>query len=75
MKYLFQKLIVLLLVVIIGLPLGLLMASLQFLIVFFRFPLDVYKTAMVSLDRQRELNQADMWTRHIARMEAKKKHN
>ena len=75
MKYLFQKLIVLLLVVIIGLPLGLLMASLQFLIVFFRFPLDVYKTAMVSLDRQREINQADMWTRHIARMEAKKKHN
>ena len=70
-----QKLTVLLLVVIIGLPLGLLMASLQFLIVFFRFPLDVYKTATVNLDRQREVEKADMWTRHIARMEAKKKHN
>ena len=75
MKYLFQKLTVILLTILIGIPLGILMACLQFLIVLFKFPLDVYNTATKSLETQREIDQADMWTRHIARMEAKKKHN
>tara|TARA_B100001179_G_C18343451_1_gene297616 strand:- start:111 stop:356 length:246 start_codon:yes stop_codon:yes gene_type:complete len=56
---------------IIGLTLGVLVATLHFLVVLIKFPLDVYKTASRAYDERNEETKADIWTKHIERMDKK----
>ena len=56
---------------IIGLTLGVLVATLHFLVVLIKFPLDVYKTASRTYDERNEETKADIWTKHIERMDKK----
>lgn len=71
MKHFPAKLFLAFFSILIGLTLGVLVATLHFLIVLIRFPLDVYKTASKTYDRRNTLSQADIWTKHIERMDKK----
>jgi len=58
----------------IGLTLGVLVATIHFLIVLIRFPLDVYKTASKTYDERTKPNipsTTDVWQRHIEKMDKK----
>jgi hypothetical protein len=59
--------------IMIGLTLGVLVATLHFLIVLIRFPLDIYKTASRTYDERDMETKADIWTKHIERMDKKYK--
>ena len=60
----------------IGLTIGVLVATLQFLVVLIRFPIDVYRTASQAYDERhirkaQQLTKEDVWQRHIKRMDEK----
>ena len=71
MKFQPAKLLLAFFAILIGATLGVLVATLHFLIVLIRFPLDVYKTASRTYDQRNTLSQADIWTKHIERMDKK----
>tara|TARA_Y100001938_G_scaffold133141_1_gene192202 strand:+ start:1135 stop:1365 length:231 start_codon:yes stop_codon:yes gene_type:complete len=63
------RLVIALCCIIIGIPLGVLMATLFFLRVLISFPFNMYATAVDKWERRVQIEQADIWTRHVARME------
>ena len=71
MRFQPAKLLLAFFAILIGLTLGVLVATLHFFIVLIRFPLDVYKTASRTYDERIEETKADIWTKHIERMDKK----
>ena len=69
------KFILILCSVIIGIPVGIFMGLLYFIRVSFLFPIQMYESAHKEWLKKVKLQQADIWTRHIARMEKKQKDN
>jgi len=67
------KFIILLCAILIGIPLGLLSGVLYFLRVSIQYPFDLYRMTYAHWLQRVTMDQADMWTRHIHRMEEKKK--
>lgn len=66
------KLIIFLSAIVIGIPLGLIAATLHFIRILIQYPFDLYRATYEQWVRKVNLDQADMWTRHIYRMEQKK---
>ena len=58
--------------ILIGIPMGILVGLLYFLRIVFSYPISMYKLSVDKWDNRLQVEQADMWTRHIARMEQKK---
>ena len=75
MRFQPAKLILALLCLMIGLTLGVLMATIHFFIVLINFPLSIYKTASRTYDERNMESKADIWTKHIERMDKKYKRN
>ena len=75
MRFQPAKLILAFFAILIGLTLGVLMATMHFFIVLINFPLSVYKTASRTYDERNMEAKADIWTKHIARMDKKYKRN
>ena len=76
MKFHPAKITLAILCVLIGLSLGVLVATLHFFIVLIRFPLDVYKSATKAYDERgirkgQEVTKEDVWQRHIKKMDEK----
>ena len=61
--------------VVIGIPMGILVGLLYFLRIVFSYPISMYKLSVDKWDNRLQVEQADMWTRHIARMEQNKNEN
>jgi hypothetical protein len=57
--------------IVIGIPLGILLGVLYFIRVAFSFPFEMYLASFDRWTRQNTIEQADIWTKHIARMEEK----
>jgi|TARA_R100000479_G_scaffold166917_1_gene106993 hypothetical protein len=51
---------------------GILVGLIYFLRIVFSYPISMYKLSVDKWDNRLQVEQADMWTRHIARMEQKK---
>ena len=51
---------------------GILVGLIYFLRIVFSYPINMYKLSVDKWDNRLQVEQADMWTRHIARMEQKK---
>lgn len=66
------KLIIFLSAIVIGIPLGLIAATLHFIRILIHYPFDLYRATHEQWVRKVNVDQADMWTRHIYRMEQKK---
>ena len=58
--------------ILIGIPMGILVGLIYFLRIVFSYPINMYKLSVDKWDNRIQVEQADMWTRHIARMEQKK---
>ncbi len=58
--------------ILIGIPMGILVGLIYFLRIVFSYPISMYKLSVDKWDNRLQVEQADMWTRHIARMEQKK---
>ncbi len=61
--------------IIIGIPIGIVVATLFFFRVLISFPFNMYKTAVDKWERRVQIEQADLWTRHLARMEEQSRKN
>ena len=61
--------------IVIGIPLGILVGLIYFFRVSLDYPFQMYRLANNQWIKKVEVQQADMWTRHIARMEEKQKNN
>ena len=61
--------------IIIGIPVGIILASLYFIRVLINFPFQMYITAVDKWERKVQVEQADIWTRHVASMEEKSRTN
>ena len=69
------RFIIALCAIIIGIPVGIILASLYFIRVLINFPFQMYITAVDKWERRVQLEQADIWTRHVARMKEKQDQN
>ena len=58
--------------IVIGIPLGLIAATLHFIRILIQYPFDLYRVTYEQWVHRVNLEQADMWTRHIYRMEQNK---
>jgi len=74
-QYYTGKIILILCSIIIGIPVGIFVGILYFLRVSVSYPFTMYRLSNNQWIRKVELEQADMWTRHIHRMEQKQKEN
>lgn len=61
--------------ILIGIPMGILVGLIYFLRIVFSYPISMYKLSVDKWDNRLQVEQADMWTRHIARMEQNKNEN
>tara|TARA_B100000953_G_scaffold288217_1_gene271123 strand:- start:400 stop:639 length:240 start_codon:yes stop_codon:yes gene_type:complete len=69
-----MKLLLAIIAILLGMTLGVLMATFQFFIVLFRFPMDVYRHSVVAYDAkfaEVKASQRDIWKKHIERMDKK----
>ena len=67
------KCVILLCAILIGIPLGILSGVLYFLRVSIQYPFDLYRATYAQWLERVTMDQADIWTRHIYRMEENKK--
>jgi len=67
------KLVIFLSAIVIGVPLGLIAATLHFIRILIQYPFDLYRVTYKQWFNRVSMEQADMWTRHIYRMEQSKK--
>ena len=67
------KFVILLCAIIIGIPLGLLSGVIYFLKMTIQYPFDLYRVTYAQWLQRVTMEQADVWTRHIYRMEEKNK--
>jgi len=75
LQYYTGKIILILCSILIGIPVGIFVGILYFLRVSVSYPFTMYRLSNSQWIRKVELEQADMWTRHIHRMEQKQKEN
>jgi len=75
LQYYTGKIILILCSILIGIPVGIFVGILYFLRVSVSYPFTMYRLSNNQWIRKVELEQADMWTRHIHRMEQKQKEN
>jgi len=75
LQYYTGKIILILCSILIGIPVGIFVGILYFLRVSLSYPFTMYRLSNNQWLRKVELEQADMWTRHIHRMEQKQKEN
>tara|TARA_R110002020_G_scaffold147134_3_gene322249 strand:+ start:59 stop:304 length:246 start_codon:yes stop_codon:yes gene_type:complete len=66
------KLVIFLSAIVIGIPLGLIAATLHFIRILIQYPFDLYRVTYKQWFHRVTVEQADMWTKHIYRMEQKK---
>lgn len=66
------KLVIFLSAIVIGIPLGLIAATLHFIRILIQYPFDLYRVTYEQWFNRVTMEQADMWTRHIYRMEQNK---
>ena len=71
-QYLAGRFVILLCSILVGIPLGILVGVICFLRVSITYPLNMYTLAVDKWENRVQIEQADMWTRHIARMEKNK---
>jgi len=74
-QYFMGRLVIAFFSIIIGIPVGIILASLYFIRVLINFPFQMYITAVDKWERRVQVEQADIWTRHVARMEEKSRTN
>ena len=73
-QYFVGKSILLIGAIVIGVPLGILAGLVYFFRVALAYPFSMYRIANNQWLKKIELNQEDMWERHIQRMEEEKYH-
>ena len=61
--------------ILIGIPTGIFVGLLYFLRIALSYPFSMYHLAVNKWENRVQVEQADMWTRHIARMEQNKNKN
>ena len=66
------KLVILLSAIVIGIPLGILAGIVSFITKVIEYPFDLYRVTYEQWLHRVTMEQADMWTRHIYRMEQNK---
>ena len=74
-QYFMGRFIIALCCIIAGIPLAFIVASIWFLRVLLNFPIEMYVSAVDKWERKVQIEQADIWTRHVARMEEKSRTN
>ena len=74
-QFFMGRFIIALCAIIIGIPVGIILASLYFVRVVINFPYQMYITAVDKWERRVQIEQADIWTRHLARMEQESRTN
>ena len=70
-QYFAGRIVIGFLCIVIGIPLGIILGLLYFLRVSLGYPLQMNTLAVDKWERKVQIEQADIWTRHIARMEEK----
>ena len=61
--------------VIIGIPVGILLGLIYFVRMSIAFPFQMFETSVDKWERRVQIEQADIWTRHVARMQEKQDRN
>tara|TARA_Y100001938_G_C7817683_1_gene295043 strand:- start:235 stop:471 length:237 start_codon:yes stop_codon:yes gene_type:complete len=70
-QFFMGRFIIALCAIIIGIPLGILFATVNFFRALILFPLQMYTIAVDKWERRVQIEQADIWTRHVDRMKEK----
>jgi len=71
-QYFVGRFIILIASILIGIPLGIVIGLIYFLRTSLTYPVSMYNLAIDKWERRIQIEQADMWTRHIAKMEENK---
>tara|TARA_A200000159_G_scaffold59346_1_gene54920 strand:- start:2554 stop:2790 length:237 start_codon:yes stop_codon:yes gene_type:complete len=71
-QYFAGRFIILIASILIGIPLGIVIGLIYFLRTSLTYPVSMYNLAIDKWERRIQIEQADMWTRHIAKMEENK---
>ena len=74
-QYFAGRFIILLATILIGIPMGILVGTLYFLRIVLSYPINMYNLAVDKWENRVQIEQADIWTRHLSRMEQKQKDN
>lgn len=74
-QFFMGKLVIMLSSIIIGIPVGIFFAFLYFIRVAISFPLQMYAVALDKWEKKLQVEEADVWSRHIARMQEKQNQN
>ena len=74
-QFFMGRFVIALCAILIGIPLGIIFASLYFIRVTINFPFQMYTMAVDKWERRVQIEQADIWTRHVARMEQESRTN
>ena len=74
-QFFMGRFVIALCAILIGIPLGIIFASLYFIRVMINFPFQMYTMAVDKWERRVQIEQADIWTRHVARMEQESRTN
>ena len=74
-QYFTGRFIIILTSILIGIPMGIFVGTLYFLRIVLTYPFTMYNLAIDKWDNRVQIEQADMWTRHISRMKQKQKNN
>jgi hypothetical protein len=71
-QYLAGRFVILICAIVIGIPLGILVGLIFFLRTSLSYPVTMYNLAVDKWEHRVQIEQADMWTRHISRMKKNK---
>tara|TARA_Y100000004_G_scaffold96974_1_gene108493 strand:+ start:233 stop:481 length:249 start_codon:yes stop_codon:yes gene_type:complete len=74
-QYFMGRLVIGLCSIIIGIPVGIFLALIYFVRISLSFPFQMYARAVDKWERKVQIEQADIWTRHVARMEQESRTN
>jgi len=74
-QYFMGRLVIGLCCVIIGIPVGILLGLIYFVRMSIAFPFQMFETSVDKWERRVQIEQADIWTRHVARMEQESRTN
>jgi|TARA_R100001224_G_scaffold15136_1_gene7532 hypothetical protein len=74
-QYFAGRFVILLASILVGIPMGILIGTLYFLRIVLSYPFTMYNLAVDKWENRVQIEQADMWTRHISRMEQNQKNN
>tara|TARA_R100000734_G_C3292503_1_gene84150 strand:+ start:139 stop:375 length:237 start_codon:yes stop_codon:yes gene_type:complete len=74
-QYYAGRFFILLATILIGIPIGILVGTIYFLRIVLTYPFNMYGLAVDKWENKVQIEQADIWTRHIARMQENKDRN